>query len=115
MELKMPMREIRDKYTKSEIFLMGWHSAEQAYNMRTNSESKAQANDASGRADTSRMLDHMSPTNVTERVLEERLGPEIISKMVDEKGNMDLRKLTGPQALHFMRSMGISIAPRMVI
>jgi hypothetical protein len=44
----------------------------------------------------------------TERILEEKLGP-VAYKLTDENGDVDLRKLTGPEAVRFMAAMGISV------
>jgi hypothetical protein len=48
------------------------------------------------------------------QALEERLGPVAV-KMVNEQGEVDLRKLTGDEALHFMSSMGVHIGGRVLV
>ena len=43
--------------------------------------------------------------------LEERLGP-VVHKMVNDEGEVDLRKLTGDEALRYMSALGIHIGGR---
>jgi hypothetical protein len=43
--------------------------------------------------------------------IEEQLG-DVTNKMVDDRGHVDLRRLTGEEAMRFMGAMGISV-PRM--
>lgn len=43
--------------------------------------------------------------------IEERLG-DVATKMVDDRGRIDLRKLTGEEAMRYMGALGISI-PRL--
>jgi hypothetical protein len=128
--LKMPLREIQAKYTKSELMIMGWRSAEMAYNMRQKHgtqnyqpRDKNQATvtprkattDYSTVGETEQVdLYHGMPTHgVTDahlRFLEERLGPKIVAQLEDEKtGEFTLKKLTGPQAAHYLRTMGVPI------
>lgn len=41
--------------------------------------------------------------------IEERLGPQVIAQMVDENGDIDLRRLTGPQAMRYLGGLGIQM------
>ena len=114
--LKMPMREVRAKFTKSEVFIMGWHSSEQAHQMKIRRHKVPSGpNDSSTGLQTSNMGDpYEVAASVNERVLEERLGDSVISRMTTKEGEVDLRKLSGTEALHFMRCMGVNISNRVL-
>lgn len=61
--------------------------------------------------------DYTQPPVHSEReiqVLEEHLGP-IAVKMVNDEGEVDLRKLTGDEALRYMAAMGIQIGGRVLV
>ena len=44
------------------------------------------------------------------KVLEERLGA-VAQKLENEQGEVDLRRLTGEEALQYMNAMGIPMMP----
>lgn len=109
---KLPMREIRKRYTKSEMAILAWRSQEVGYNMRSTNQPKPRtdANLAGKPA-----FNGVPPVLSTEaeQALEERLGPLAVKlgEIEDEHG-MDFRKLTGAEALQYMDSMGIRIGGR---
>lgn len=41
--------------------------------------------------------------------LEQQLGPSIVKKFGGENGDVDLRKLTGEEAVRYMRAIGVPI------
>lgn len=97
----MPMREINQKFTKSELLISAWRSRELAYNLRP----KDTGNDSDRRR---RMPVDYEETTPKLRELEMRLAP-IADKITDDNGEVDLHKLTGNEALHFMGAMGIPL------
>ena len=101
--LKMPMRQIRDSYTKSELMIMAWRSNELSYNMDKNTP-RTGKNGSMGR-ETSR---NDTSQSVDLDVLEQRLG-SVAEKMVREDGMIDLRRCTGDEAMRYMAAMGIPI------
>lgn len=86
----MPLHEIRDKFTLSEIVITSWRSQEMSYNMSKSTTP--------------------SKTRQTEDVEEhnERLG-ELPSTFYNEEGELDLRKVPGPVAYKFFQNMGIQL------
>jgi hypothetical protein len=107
--LKMPMREIRETYTKSEITVMSWRSQEMALNMR--SKYHQPPNDG---ARGPQMPGNISPQldySGEYTGLEQNLGPEIVAKLAKEE-DVDLRSMSGEEALRYMRCMGINMSPR---
>ena len=95
---KMPLREIRRRYTRSEMFIAGWRSQEMAANMHRSFHRNAVA-------------PMPEQQNAAEDALEQRLGPTLLEKGIDESGEVDLRNLTGDEALRFMGSFGIKVQP----
>lgn len=95
--VKIPLRELGRRFTKSEIMIMSWRSSELSFNIR----SKSPATNNHSRPDT----------DVDDRFLsriEERIAP-IVSKIENEKGEIDLRQLTGPEVMQYMGALGISM------
>ena len=109
---RIPMREIRRRFKRSEIAMLAWRSGEMAYNMST-TRNKSHLERPNGA-----QTEYTGPPPVHSeqeiRMLEERLGPVAV-KMVNEEGDVDLRKLTGDEALQFMSSMGIHIGGRVLV
>lgn len=93
--LHLPVRELRQRYTKSEMAIMAWRSSEMSHNM-----SQMTAKNGGGPEEDKQLS-----------ALERRLGG-IAEKIENEKGELDLHKLTGPEAMQFMASMGIPIGGR---
>jgi hypothetical protein len=113
--LKMPMREIEAKYTTSELAIMAWRGSEMGFNMRARTQEVPRGH-----------IGPLNPTTVTPdpldyfeydpperdlRVIDEKLEP-IAHKMVNEQGEIDLRRLTGAEALRYMGALGISVGGR---
>jgi hypothetical protein len=92
--LKMPLRQILKTYTKSELSIIAWRSAETAHNMNEMQQ------------DRPVMAPAKIETPVSELELERKLGPAIVDKFGGIDGEVDLRKLTGDEAIRYMRVMG---------
>ena len=114
---KLPLREVRKRYTKSELAIMAWRSGEVASNMRT-----ARTDREKGAADTARrtselVQDYTPTTPEREKELafiEEKIGGFIWKAVTtDEHGNetgLDLRKLSPEETRIYMEAMGYNIA-----
>lgn len=126
----MPGREIKAKYTKSEIAIMAWRSAETSFNMRSRAQGVSQVppgpqNPVQGLPDPSMDVlpglstvqnaaqSHYERASTAElQKIEERLGP-VVYKMVDDKtGDIDMRKLTGAEAMRYLGALGINVMGR---
>ena len=135
----MPMRDIRRIYTKSEIMLMGWRSQEMAHNMRHKPSQDGPRNPnapnhqptpynrttgrpdgatgpmedlGEGKAEQVNLFQAMPEQGVSDaqlRFIERSLGESVITKMVNRDGDVDLRRLTGDEALRYMRTMGVPL------
>jgi len=97
--LKLPMREIRQKYTKSEMYIMGWRAAETAWNMEQQRNSSPPQHSRAPVIPSEHAMDDAQLKN-----LEARMGPTIVAKLGED---LDMRKLTGEEAMQFMMAMGI--------
>lgn len=104
---KIPMREVRRRFTKSELATVAWRSAEMAHNMTSKTRQSSQQ-----RATGQQTEDTGVPDSAVS-ALERRMGP-IADKLANKEGEVDLRQLTGSEALHFMGAMGIRMGGRTI-
>ncbi len=109
----MPLREVMKKYTKSEVAIMAWRSSEIGYNMSSRAiEGQVDRMlQQQPKSNVDSIYEEISPVKDAELAeIEKRLGPTIIAQMVDEKtGDINLGKLTGAQAMHFLSTMKINM------
>jgi hypothetical protein len=114
---KMPMRQVNQIYTRSELVIMGWRSAEQAYNMHISSGRRS--NDSARGRETDGDWENMGDPGGDSGTVEQRLMvmgqalEPIAKKMVNERGEVDLRRLTGPEAMRYMAVLGVPIVGRL--
>jgi hypothetical protein len=107
----MPLRQIQKTYTKSEMAMMGWRSAEMSANMRSRVGEPSKVGPRAVRDVYEAAGTAVDPKEL-ERI-EAKLGPTVIANMQDEEtGEIDLRKLTGEEAMRYMGAMGIQIGRR---
>lgn len=112
----MPMREVYKKYTKSELIVMAWRSGEISHNMHLDSKSHALPNDALNGAATpinkqsggDSRYDY-DPSDVVLEEIGNKLGDDIVRNCENADGELDLRRLTGQQALKFMNVTGLDL------
>lgn len=102
--LGLPSREIRKRFTKSDVVLMGWRSGEISANMRTNVNSEVRIPPPATIPNNS-----YAGNDDVLRGIEERLGGVIIERMVNEHGDVDLRRLTGREAAQYFQALGIPL------
>jgi hypothetical protein len=85
-EFKMPLSEIEDKFTLSEMAVMSWSSQEQMANLEKKTD---------------------RPTIRTKNKRQNKEGlPE---HFYNESGEIDLRRVTGKEAYKFLSAQGIKI------
>lgn len=99
----LPIYELRKRFTTSEMVISGWRSTEVAGNMealRVNPPASSKGPVSEGGWDD-RQLDE----------LESKIG-SFADKMVDENGEIDLRRLTGAEALRYMSAIGAAARRR---
>lgn len=104
-QMKLPLKEIRKRFTKSEICIMAWRSGEVAHNMRSTMQRTVGDAKPTGRK-------WEPPPVVSDpeiQLIEERMGglADKLCEIEDEHG-IDMSKLTGAEAMRFLSSMGVS-------
>jgi hypothetical protein len=93
---QMPLREIRDKFTWSEIVLMGWRSAEQSHQLKSKTpENLRRSNVRSGKP-RKQYAHGEIPDNLPDRFF-------------NEEGEVDLSKVTGRDAVRYLQAIGINV------
>jgi hypothetical protein len=106
---RIPMRDIRKRFKKSELAVLAWRSSEMGYNMSTTRNKQHQRRDNDSYSDYTGVPPVHNDREI--QALEERLGP-VVHKMVNDKGEVDLGRLTGDEALLYMSALGIHIGGR---
>lgn len=98
------MVEIRERYTWSEVVLMGWRSQEQSYNFdqRSKSKGKGKQKEVTEEDDPSwkKQRPEYTPGEVPEGL------PD---RFFDEEGQVNLSKVNSRDALQYMSAQGIKI------
>lgn len=109
------MREIKKKFTTSELVVMAWRSKELSANMKViNAVDSQPINNIEGQR-----RQPINPNSIQETesayVLPEGVnaGVSIPKKFFDEKGELNLSKVTGPEALGYLNALGLRIGFRM--
>lgn len=104
--LGMPLREIEEKYTKSEVILMAWSSQEQGFQMRQKTQQHAAKPKPDG---------HTPPQRIAEINKQAENVMQIVEHLdkapVDKDGYFSLKNLKGDDALRVLAAKGFSFAP----
>lgn len=87
----MPLREIKRKFTKSEIFMLGWRSQEQVVHMKRSMKKP--------------------PGNSSRNLLNEDTPSELVvpNHLRNADGELDLRKATAQEAYQIFAAQGIRL------
>lgn len=112
----MPMREIRQKYTLSDISLLSWHSKQQSYNMQQKYKSNSRpSNGKEGSSGGQHLKGYAAQITETEThylmPADLNNGVAIPKKFFNAKGDLDLRLATGPEACNYLRALGLDMPP----
>jgi len=124
----MPIWEIEEKFTKSEIALVGWRSTETSYNLRKGMEKSKEEGEKKNRS----LLEAGRRLTVQERLSKQMLSevseldggePEptaidtkkkattqkLVDKLRNSEGEMDMRKATGAEARKIFEQLGMPL------
>ena len=86
----MPLRELRRRFTKSELVVAAWRSAEMAHYMRqTTKQTKAGMDSKLG-------------------IKKEALS-EDVKRFINEDGDVDLRLMSGDQVYNYLAKQGLRL------
>lgn len=97
----MPLRQIQDTYTLSEMVMIGWRNTETSVMLERQQRmpvaNKSNTEDDGAFSDKERMFD--------------RAITSFKTKLINKQGDVDMRKLTGPEACAYMSAIGIPLIP----
>lgn len=104
-----PLREIQDRFTKSELVILGWRSAEQAYKMRLRMHRPSKDEDDDkpvfeGEAKTEAKAEGKKKTYADADTPE-----NLPDRFYDEEGEVNLSKTTLRDAVQYMNAIGIKM------
>jgi hypothetical protein len=88
----MPLYEIEERFTKSDLAIVGWRSQETSYQM----DKKMKQGSANAGPSDRHFNDPSLPTNLPE-------------KFFNKDGELDLRQVTGAEALKFLHLQGVNV------
>lgn len=103
------MREVRLKYTFSDIVLLSWDSKQKSYNMQQMHKGN-RGSEAKGYIANSKIVEtdthYLMPADLNN-------GVAIPKKFFNAKGDLDLRLATGDEACAYLRALGLDLPPVM--
>lgn len=98
---QIPFREIKRRFTKSEIILMAWRSQEQHHNMKK--KLKKYDSDEDEDTDETTVKKHKGKKR---KIYSDGIGPERMpDEFYDENGDFNLSKVKGEQARRYFESV----------
>jgi len=107
-EFKMSMDEIEEKFTKSELMIMSWTSQEQAAHLEE--ETKRKKTSIKNKTQLQDLEEELSGKEIT---TVERQSSDLPDRYYNEEGEVDLRKVSGKEAVRLLSAMGMHFMPMM--
>jgi hypothetical protein len=98
---RLPLREIRKKFTKSEIILMGWRSQEQSQSLKKRLGDKPKSKGRQASTDEKYKRDYS----------EYIVPDELPDRFYDENGDINLSKVSAADARQFLEAQGLMFPP----
>jgi hypothetical protein len=97
--LQLPLEEIRERFTWSEMVLLGWRSQEQSHNWKKRSKGLGKR-------------EHHEPAGDKRHYGADDSIPEgLPERFYDEEGSVNLSKVKGKEAVAYMNALGFKIPP----
>jgi len=109
-ELKMSMDEIEEKFTKSELIIMSWTSQEQAAGLEE--ETKRKRSSIKSKTQLQELTEELSGKEI-ENTSPVRTQEGLPDNYYNEEGEVDLRKVSGKEAVRLLSAMGMHFMPMM--
>lgn len=104
----MPLHEIEERFTKSELGILGWHSQERLAQMRNKTKStREKVEQAVAPKDTKRTVADQVRDAMAKKTKAQSLG--VPPELINEEGDLDLRLATGAQAYSYLNSIGMKL------
>jgi hypothetical protein len=115
----LPWHEIEERFTRSEIVLMGWRSSEQAYNWKRKLKSKPHMEEYSNDNETVRSqagkfrknYDGIGPEKMPDEFFAQQTIKDERGRVIAHEGDFNLGQVKGEQARRYMESLGIPLPP----
>jgi hypothetical protein len=92
---QLPLREIKERFTWSEVVLMGWRSQEQVHQLKKKTPKGIGAHAGDGKP-----RKHYSPGEIPDNL------PD---RFFNEEGEVDLRQVTGRDAVQYLAAIGLKV------
>jgi len=107
------MREIRRRYTKSDLVLLGWDSQQKSYNMSKGFKRQPKLLSDGTKPQKLGSLNAQIVETEDAYLMPDDLnnGVPIPKKFFTKDGEFDLRLATGPEAKHYMEALGVHLPP----
>lgn len=105
--LQLPLREIKTRYTKSEMFILAWRSMEQ-YQQTKRQMKKARQGTGSGIKYEAK---EEKPERMRKHYESGQIPEGLPDKFFDEEGGINLSQVTGAEAAKYLNLIGIPVSP----
>jgi hypothetical protein len=111
----MPIHEINERFTKSELYMMAWRSQEQHFHFKR----KMKGYDKKGRSSSGDGYNYGSDAIIPEGLPDKFYAQEVIrdpnridpktgrARVIATPGEINLSQVTGDEAVKYMASLGI--------
>jgi hypothetical protein len=112
----MPLHEIRDRFTRSEVFMIGWRSQEQHFHFKKKMKNPSKDGNSYGIGDRRRYgPNDIIPDGLPEKFYaqdvirdENDIDPVTgLGRVKASPGEVNLSQVTGAEALKYMASIGM--------
>jgi len=106
----LPLHEIEARFTRSELFIMGWRSQEQHYHMKRKMAKYEKPESESGSRGVSRHR-YGPGDKIPEGLPEKFFAPDTVrdkfGKVMASPGEVNLSQVTGEEARRYMAAIGM--------
>lgn len=104
--LQLPLREIKTRYTKSEMFILAWRSMEQ-YQQTKRQMKRARQGTGTGIKYEAK---EEKPERMHKHYESGQIPEGLPDKFFDEEGGVNLSKVTGEEAVRYLNLIGIPVS-----
>lgn len=102
---QLPLREIQEKFCKSELVLMGWRSQEQSYKMRLKLDRPSEEEESVEQS----VIEEPRRRRGKKTYYDADVPEGLPDRLYNEEGEVDLSKGTLKDAVKYMNAIGIKI------
>jgi ribosomal protein S18 len=111
-ELKMPLTQIEEIFTTSELAMMAWTSQEQSADLEKTSKKKKSIRQPRRKSPEELLAEDLTGEEIDDIEEIEYERPRTLpNKYYNEDGEVDLSKLTGKEAVSYLAKRGMHFLP----